>query len=136
MDGVSVPIGREWREAKAGQVYRRRGAGGVEPTTDYAALSDSKAFGRRLQTVAQTEGFDYCRERARLGAGAEWIWQEGAKHFDQTAEIVDLFHVLEYLLDVAQARFPESAAAKAWADEPKERLLKNQVKQVMVAVAA
>jgi hypothetical protein len=126
MDGVFVPIGRERREPKVGEVYRLGSAGGVDPTTDYAALSDSKAFGRRLRTVAHTEGFDYCRERARLGDGAEWIWQESAKHFGQTVEIVYLFHVLEYLSNLAQARFPEVAAAKAWADEQKERLLKNR----------
>ncbi len=136
MDGVFVQIGREWKEAKVGEVYRRGKSGGVERITYYATLSDSKAFGRRLRTVAQAEGFDYSRSRALLGDGAEWIWQEGAKHFPQTTEIVDLFHVLEYLWGVARVRFPEAGAAKAWVDEQKKRLLENEVDQVIAAVAA
>jgi Uncharacterised protein family (UPF0236) len=136
MDGVYVQIGREWREAKVGEVYRRGVGGGVERITYYATLSASKAFGRRLRTVAQAEGYDYCRSRALLGDGAEWIWQEGAKHFPQSTEIVDLFHVLEYLWGVARVRFPEAGAAKAWVDEQKQRLLENAVEQVIAAVAA
>jgi Uncharacterised protein family (UPF0236) len=86
--------------------------------------------------VAQGEGIDYCRSRALLGDGAEWIGQEGAKHFPRTVEIVDLFHVLEYLWAVARARFPEAGAAKAWVDAQKKQLLQNRVKQVIAAVTA
>lgn len=136
MDGVYVLIGREWKEAKVGEVYQRGASGGVERITYAATLADSKAFGRRLRTVAQAEGFDYSRSRALLGDGAEWIWQEGAKHFPQTVEIVDLFHVLEYLWAVARARFSEGGAAKEWVDEQRKRLLKNAVLEVIEAVAA
>jgi Uncharacterised protein family (UPF0236) len=135
MDGVFVLIGRDWREAKVGEVYQRGADGGVARIAYYATLADSKRFGRRLRTVAQAEGIDYCRERALLGDGAEWIWQEGAKHFPQTDEIVDLFHVLEYLWTVARARFPSPAAQKAWVDAQKQQLLANGVQQVIAAVA-
>jgi hypothetical protein len=136
MDGVYVQIGREWKEAKVGEVYRRGAHGGVERIAYYATMADSKAFGRRLRTVAQAEGFEYARSRALLGDGAEWIWQEGAKHFPGTVEIVDLFHVLEHLWAVARARFPAPAAAKEWVDEQKKRLLENEVKAVIAAVGA
>jgi hypothetical protein len=135
MDGVYVLIGRDWKEAKVGEVYQRGASGGVERIQYYATLADSKGFGRRMRTVAHAEGIDYCRERALLGDGAEWIWQEGAKHFPRTDEIIDLFHVLEYLWAVARARFPEAAAAKEWVDAQKKRLLANGVKKVVAAVA-
>jgi hypothetical protein len=134
MDGVYVLIGRDWREAKVGEVYRRGAQGGVERITYYATLAPSHALGRRRRTVAQAEGYDYCRSRALVGDGAEWLWQEGAKHFPHAVEIVDLFHVLEYLWTVARVRFPAAAAAKEWVDQQKERLLKNQVKAVIAAV--
>lgn len=135
MDGVFVQIGRDWREAKVGEVYERGADGGVARIQYCATLADSKAFGRRLRTVAQAEGIDYCRERALLGDGAEWIWQEGAKHFPNSDEIVDLFHVLEYLWAVAKARFPEEAAAKEWVAAQKEQLLANGVRKVIAAVS-
>src|SRR6266550_2349409 len=55
MDGVYVHVGREWKEAKVGEVYQRGAAGGVARITYCATLADSKAFGRRLRTVAHAE---------------------------------------------------------------------------------
>jgi len=136
MDGVQVRIGREFKEAKVGEVYQRSATGGVERITYYATMADSKAFGRRLHTVAQAEGCDYSQSRAVLGDGAEWIWQEGAKHFPQSVEIVDLFHVLQYLWGVARAWWGEGAAAKGWVDTQKKRLLANEAAAVIEAVAA
>lgn len=134
MDGVFVLIGRDWKEAKVGEVYQRGKDGGVARITYCATLADSQRFGRRMRTVAQAEGIDYCRERALLGDGAAWIWQEGAKHFPQTDEIVDLFHVLEYLWAVARARFPTQEAQKGWVDAQRKQLLANGVKKVIGAV--
>lgn len=136
MDGVMVPIGRDGREAKVGEVYRRGKHGGVQRIAYYATLADSKRFGRRMRTMAQAEGWDYARERALLGDGAEWLWQEGAKHFPQATESVDLFHVLEYLWALARARFATGPAAKEWVAVQKRRLLQNEVGQVIAAVAA
>src|SRR5205809_5068777 len=51
MDGVYLFIGREWKEAKVGEVYRRGADGGVTRIAYYATLADSKAFGRRMRTV-------------------------------------------------------------------------------------
>jgi hypothetical protein len=136
MDGVMVPVGRGWRAAKVGEVYCRGKRGGVERIRYYATISDSKRFGRRMRTVAQAEGWDLARERALLGDGAEWLWQAGAKRFPQATEIVDLFRVLEYLWALARARFPAAGAARKWVDQQQQRLLKNEVKQGIAAVAA
>lgn len=136
MDGVMIPVGREWREAKVGEVYQRGKQGGVEQIGYYATLADSKRFGRRMRTLAQAAGWDFARERALLGDGAEWLWQEGAKHFPQATEIVDLFHVLEYLWALARARFPTGRAAQRWVDRQRRRLLKNKGQAVIRVVAA
>jgi hypothetical protein len=89
LDGVMVPIGPEWKEAKVGTVFQidpktRRVAGQYT-----ASLGDSVAFGRRLRTLAEEEGMAYCRKVAVIADGAEWIWQEVAKHFPQSVEILD-----------------------------------------------
>jgi hypothetical protein len=73
MDGVMVPVGRDWREAKVGEVYCRGEDGGMQRMSYYATLSDSKRFGRRMRTLAQAEGWDFARARALLGDGAEWL---------------------------------------------------------------
>jgi len=107
----------------------------MERIAYYAAQADSRAFGRRLQTVAQAERFDYSRSQALLGDGAEWIWQEEGMHFPRSLESVELFQLLQYLWAVARARFG-AAAAHAWVEAQKKRLLANQAEAVIAAVAA
>jgi hypothetical protein len=131
MDGVMVHVGREWKEVKVGCVYGPRPSGGVEQAEYLATLGDSVAFGRRLLTLAYGAGVDYCRKVAVVGDGAEWIWQEAAKHFPQSVEILDFYHVTQYLWELARSRYPEEAAAQRWVASQKERLLANGVWEVI-----
>lgn len=51
-----------------------------------------------------------------LGDGAHWIWNLTGRYFPRAVQIVDLWHVLERLWKVAEAKFGSrtSATAKAW----------------------
>ena len=96
--GCMCSIGREWEEAKVGEVYQRGADGGVARISllcDAGRLQSGSGGG--CGRWRRRRGSTTARARALLGDGAEWIWQEGAKHFPRTTEIVDLFHVLEYL---------------------------------------
>jgi Uncharacterised protein family (UPF0236) len=134
MDGVMLPVGREWKEVKVGCVYTPRAGGGVEQAAYVATLSDSVAFGRRLSTLAYGTGVDYCRKTAVVGDGAEWIWQEAAKHFPRCVEILDFYHVSQYLWELARSRYPQEEAAEGWVREQQERLLQNGVADVIAAI--
>jgi hypothetical protein len=135
MDGVMVHVDQEWKEAKIGCVYRRRaGEAGVEEAHYCASLAASVAFGQQLATLAYEQGVDYCREVALLGDGAEWIWQEGAKHFPRAVEILDFRHAGEHLWEFARAVFPEPAAQEAWIARQEERLLADAVGRVILEI--
>jgi len=134
MDGVMVHVGREWKEAKVGCVYAPRAGGGVEQAQYVATLSDSVAFGRRLSTLAYGAGVDYCRKVAVVGDGAEWIWQEAAKHFPRCVEILDFYHVTQYLWELARSRYPKEEAAQEWVSEQKKRLLENEGAEVIAGI--
>lgn len=131
MDGVHVPIGKQWKEAKVGSVYQTRPDGGVAHARYLATRADSASFGRRLRTLAQEEGVAFCRQVAVVGDGAEWIWQEAAKHFPEAVEILDYYHVTEHLWEVARARYPEEGAAREWMQRQQERLLSDRVSAVI-----
>jgi hypothetical protein len=135
MDGVLIRVGNDWKEAKLGAVYRSRPGGGVEQARYYASQGDSVAFGRRLRTLAQQEGVDYCPAVAVVGDGADWIWQETAKHFSRSVEILDYYHALEHLWAVARACLADEAACKAWIATVQERLLKDEVRAVIREIA-
>jgi Uncharacterised protein family (UPF0236) len=134
LDGVMVPIGAEWKEAKVGAVFT------IDPKTDRpvaeytASLGDSVAFGRRLRTLAEEAGVAYCRKVAVVADGAEWIWQEVAKQFPRAVQILDFYHVTQHLWEVARARFGEESGAREWIGEQKEHLLADRVSTVIAAV--
>jgi hypothetical protein len=133
LDGVMVPIGKEWKEAKVGTVFQIDPKTG-RPVAEYtASLCDSAAFGRRLRTLAEEAGVAYCRKVAVVADGAEWIWHEVAKHFPRSVEILDIYHVIQHLWEVARARF-EGEAAATWIGEQHERLLSDRVAEVIAAV--
>lgn len=134
MDGVHVPIGKAWKEAKVGSIYQTRPDGGVSHARYLATRADSAAFGRRLRTLAHEEGVAFCRQVAVVGDGAEWIWQEAAKHFPQAVEILDYYHVTEHLWEVARARYPEEATAQEWMKTQQERLLSDRVAAVIAEI--
>lgn len=135
MDGVMVPIGKEWQEAKLGVAYQPQPEGGVASADYYATLADSVAFGRRLRTLAQQTGVEYCRAVAVVGDGAEWIWQESAKHFPQAVEILDYYHALEHLWTVGRACLADEGAVQQWIAGVQEQLLQDQVRAVIREIA-
>jgi len=136
MDGVQVPAGKGWREARVGSIYQPRPGGGVEQAQYVAMLTDSVTFGRRMATAAYEAGGDYCRNVSVVGDGAEWIWQEAAKHFPRATEILDYYHAMEYVWQVARARYPAEGAAQEWIDLQQERLLNNRVREVIGEIEA
>lgn len=135
MDGVMVPVGTEWQEAKLGVAYQPRPEGGVASADYYATLADSVAFGRRLRTLAQQAGGDYCPAVAVVGDGAEWIWQESAKHFPRAVEILDYYHALEHLWTVGRACLADEATVQEWIAGVQDRLLQDQVRAVIREIA-
>ena len=62
-----------------------------------------------------------------LGDGAAWIWNLARRYFPQAVQIVDLWHVLERLWTVAEAKFGGrgSAWAKAWMAQMRSPLEHN-----------
>jgi hypothetical protein len=76
-----------------------------------------------------------------LGDGAEWIWHR-ATHFlgargVELVEIVDIYHVYEYLWGVGNIVFgAESARAAGWVQPLKDRLYEQGAAPVLAALAA
>jgi hypothetical protein len=137
MDGVMIRVNKEWKEVKIGTVYQRGKEAGVQTAQHYATLSCSSLFGRRVRTLAHEAGAANCRQMAVVADGAEWIWQEVGKYFARRVQIVDYFHVVEHLWEVAHARFGSgSPQAPLWMAKQEKRLLSNRVEAVIADVAA
>jgi uncharacterized protein UPF0236 len=136
MDGVQVPIGKGWQEAKIGTVFETGADGKVKGTRYYATLAKAEPFGRRMRTLGREAGLAYCPKLAGVGDGAEWIWQEMAKHFPQAVPILDFYHVMEHLWVGARACLREEPAQREWIHAQAERLLRDEVKSVIAEIEA
>jgi hypothetical protein len=134
MDGVQVPIGKGWQEAKVGTVFERGANGGVAQARYYATLAKSEPFGRRMRTLGRAAGLTYCRKLGAVGDGAEWIWQEVGKHFPTAVPILDFYHVMEHLWVAARARFPEESAQREWSEAQAKALLEDRVGAVIAGI--
>jgi len=134
MDGVFVFVDKQWREVKVGVVYER-GDTGVERAAYYATLAKSAEFGRRWRTLTYVHGRGQCRKLVVVADGADWIWQETGKHAPTSVQILDYYHAVEHLWEVARMRFGEgSQAASDWIGQQQEHLLDDKVDAVIADI--
>lgn len=132
LDGVMVFVEGAWHEVKLGCAYTRGRFGGVASARYTATLASSTAFGKRLRTLGHLCGADNTSRVGIVADGAEWIWQQVSKYFPTRTQIVDYYHVLQHLWEVAKARFPDAPEeAGAWMDRQQARLLSDRVAQVL-----
>lgn len=154
LDGKIVPLRDAWKrdgsagalvcrygECKLGAVYEagagKEGDEGVRWVAYTATLGDVRAFTPLLATLAHQHGHHFARELIVLGDGAAWIWQVAAGQFPFAIEIVDYYHARQHLGTVAAARFGEgTAAAQAWVTAREGELHHDQLRTVLLAIAA
>jgi len=153
-DGKTVPLREAWKrdgslgeldchfgECKSAVLYEAgagpRGDAGVVHRRYLATLEDCRQFGTELAVAAQQSGVAFAREVVFLADGALWLWQIAAAQFPRAVQILDFYHASEHLYTVAHARFGEgSDAAKEWARARQGELLADQVRAVLLAIAA
>lgn len=133
MDGTMCPLREPWRrdgslgklvcrygEAKVGMAFTTGEKEGLDTEIRTrgctATLEDITVFTPLLLGLAREWRASEAQELVVLGDGAAWIWSLVRQHFPHAVQIVDLWHVLERLWAVAEARFGgrSQPAAKAW----------------------
>ena len=95
---------------------------GFEEAADFMVRARQEAIRRRLSAASLS---------VLLGDGAAWIWEQGAKCFPMSFQILDLYHALEHLSELTRLLEPDPEVAKTlwrtWRDE----LLADQVEEVL-----
>lgn len=139
-DGVYLPVGKEWREAKVGVVGETRVAATearLEQQNYLATLENSAAFGPQLATLAHQQGYHRAKRQVFLGDGAPWVWHLAAGQFPEATPILDFYHVSEHLAACATAMFGEgSPGAQEWRRARQKELLANRLKATLGALGA
>ncbi len=152
VDGVQAPQRDSWHEMKVGtfaplelrvDTETRRTHLAWGEASYCAGGEEAEVFWWRVYAEACRRGLGTpaVRTVVLLGDGAEWIWHR-ARHFlrvqgVELVEIVDIYHVYEYLGDVGNAVFGAgSARAAGWVQSLKDRLYEQGAAPILAALAA
>lgn len=132
VDGAMLPTRAGYREARCGVVYEpewnpvRTPAAEAELRKEFVGtLTGRERFMEEVCRRAQDRRPDPQTPMSALGDGALWIWEGYEAHLPNRVEILDFYHAMEHVGEVAAAQFGEgSEAAAAWRKRIKRNLLR------------
>lgn len=136
-DGTSVNTWEGWREMRLGIFSKRhRGPSATPADWDnrelpsphvriaFAAIEKSDRFGARWGRWAQRLGICDTREISVLADGAAWIWEDVSAHFPDATGVLDIYHALEHITDVAKTLYgEETVRCERWIGSVRNALL-------------
>lgn len=129
-DGVMIPTPAGNKEARVGVVYEPEWGAGRTPAAEAGMRKEYLATtGSRESLVREACG----RARARAGEGVVAVVCDGAAldwtgldpHLPRRVEILDLYHVLERVANLARRLHPDPEKAAAWRAEVERSLLED-----------
>ncbi|MHB9036686.1 MAG: hypothetical protein ACYC64_08465 [Armatimonadota bacterium] len=129
-DGVMVHCDGAWTEMKCAsftsEEYGR---------STIATMEKSDKFGELMYLEAVRRGVRYAGKIVFVADGAVWIWNMVADHFPDAVEIVDWYHAVEHLWNVANAWYGKgSKKAKSWVKRNKARLMEDGADRVIASI--
>jgi hypothetical protein len=135
VDGVMTPLNQKlgYKEAKVGVVFwnkhhekvsKKRGV--IRQREYVATLKSRREFRDRVsQLYHQVAG--KITKTVFLGDGAHWIWSMASVQFPGAVEILDFFHLSEYVWAVAKAAYPNiEDTQKDWVKTQQQLLKKSE----------
>ncbi len=142
VDGVMTPLNQKqgYKEAKVGVIFwqkdhhKKRGKRGVVRQREYVATLKSRAeFRERVWQLYRQIIKPETPQTIVIGDGAHWIWEMAQEQFPGSWEILDFYHLSEYVWSVAKAGYPQQEKAqKSWVEEQQKLLKKSQWQQVII----
>jgi hypothetical protein len=149
MDGTMVHIRDEgWKELKVGCSFEIE----VYPTWNQdsqewedlahaldnryvAHLGGPEVFGQMLWAEAKRRGWEQAADREVVGDGAAWVWNQVQAHFYDARQVVDWYHALEHLSDIAGLLYGESTSpAKQWYKSAAKTLYQGHAERIAAQV--
>ncbi len=143
-DGIHVPLNQaqKTKEARVGVVFWE---------TERIRLSAKRREIRRREYAATLEGLPvfkdllykaYARVVGKMpcqpvfvGDGAGWLWSLAEEYYPDAIQILDYYHVSEYVWDVARSAYPENLKRqKNWVKKPLDWLKASQWEKVIAFV--
>ncbi len=142
VDGSMVFTDDGWREAKVGRIFRgadcKKAKDGerkcIERSEYVAQIEDCGHFTDHMDEQLKRLGWPETAVPVFITDGAAWIANWIREKHPKAVAILDFYHVLERLSDVAKPVVPTGAKRKEWLEDQKARLLENDLDGVLRAI--
>lgn len=141
VDGVMTPLNQKqgYKEAKVGVIFwskdhqKVNGKRGVIRQREYVAtLKSREEFRTRVYQLYNQAAGHQAINTVVIGDGAHWIWQMAQEQFPGSVEILDFFHLSEYVWTVAKAAYPnQEEKQRDWVKTQQKILKKSQWQTVI-----
>jgi hypothetical protein len=141
VDGVMTPLNQKqgYKEAKVGVIFwskdhqKIKGKRGKIRRREYVAtLKSRKEFKNRVFQLYNQLAGQKATNTVVIGDGAHWIWEMAQSQFPGSIEILDFFHLSEYVWAVAKAAYPKGEQQqKDWVKIQQQLLKKSQWQTVI-----
>lgn len=123
-----------YKEAKVGVIFwsqdhqKVKGKRGLLRQREYVAtLKSREQFRQRVSQLYNQIAAQKLTKTVAIGDGAPWIWDMAREQFPGALEILDFFHLSEYVWAVAKAAYPQNEQQqKDWVKTQQELLKKSQ----------
>ena len=141
VDGVMTPLNQQqgYKEAKVGVIFwskdyqKTKGKRGRIRRREYVATLKSRTeFRNRVSLLYHQVAAQKAKSTVVIGDGAHWIWEMAREQFPDSIEILDFFHLSEYVWKVAKAAYPkQEQTQKNWVKLQQQLLKKSQWQTVI-----
>lgn len=141
VDGVMTPLNQKqgYKEAKVGVIFwskdhqKIKGQRGRIRRREYiATLKSRNEFRNRVLLLYHQVATPKPKKTVVIGDGAHWIWSMAQEQFPGSIEILDFFHLSEYVWKVAKAAYPQNEQQqKDWVKTQQQLLKKSQWRVVI-----
>jgi hypothetical protein len=136
VDGVMTPLNQKqgYKEAKVGVIFwskdhqkvgKKRGV--IRQMEYVATLKSRREFRDRVSQLYNQVAGKKNTKTVLIGDGAHWIWSMASEQFPGSVEILDFFHLSEYVWAVAKAAYPNiEDIQKDWVKTQQQLLKKSE----------
>lgn len=141
VDGVMTPLNQQqgYKEAKVGVVFwskdhqKIKGKRGKIRHREYIATLKSRTeFRNRVSLLYHQIAAQKPKKTVVIGDGAHWIWEMAQEQFPGSREILDFFHLSEYVWKVAKLAYPkDEQKQKDWVSIQQNLLKQSKWKSVI-----
>jgi hypothetical protein len=141
VDGVTVPVGKGYRECKVGAVYEAKvdssGEVVAKDIEHVATMGNAEAIGDRVYAAAFRRGVETAKEVVVVADGGRWIWKQARENFPNSIQILDFYHAAEHLAEIGNAWYGAgSKKAEKWLERRKKDLLEGRFDRMMRSIRA